>query len=119
MRDLTARAIVGCPVETAMTVIGGCWKLTLIQALIDSNVPLRYSELRDKAGEISDRTLTRSLRELESDGIVVRTAYAEVPPRVEYELTDIGRSLAPIISAIQTWGDEWLHSYSKLSSPLI
>lgn len=118
MRELTARAIAGCPVEIAMTVIGGCWKLTLVQALIKSNSSLRYSELRQEAGDISDRTLTRQLRELEADGIVIRTVYAEVPPRVDYELTEIGRSLGPLITAIQGWGDEWLRA-KTLEQPVL
>lgn len=104
MRSLTVRAMEGCPLKTAMILICDCWKVTLIQALLDANSSLRYSELRDAAGEISDRTHTRQLRELTDDGLVIREVYPEVPPRVEYALTPTARRLEPIFAEHQTWG---------------
>lgn len=104
MRNRTVRAMEGCPFKTAMMLICGCWKVTLIQALLDANRPLRYSELRDAAGEVSDRTLTRQLRELADDGLVICEVYPEVPPRVEYALTPTARRLEPIIAEHQAWG---------------
>lgn len=69
----------GCPLKTAMILICDCWKVTLIQALLDANSSLRYSELRDAAGEVSDRTHTRQLRELTDDGLVICEVYPEFP----------------------------------------
>jgi DNA-binding HxlR family transcriptional regulator len=95
---------VGCPVEAAMDLIGGKWKSVILYHLLRDGT-LRFSELRRRLTGITQRMLTRQLRELEEDGLVRRTAYAEVPPRVEYDLTDVGQSLEPVIAALKAWGD--------------
>lgn len=92
----------GCDVEATLCVIGGRWKPILICRLM--NGPKRFSELCRLAPNATERMITLQLRELEADGIISRRVFAEVPPRVEYEVTDLGRSLQPIIAAMQLWG---------------
>ncbi len=92
-----------CPVETTLAVIGGKWKAVLV-CHMSRGGPQRFAELRRKTTGISDRVLTRQLRELEADGIIVRAVFAEVPPRVEYSLTDYGRTLEPVTEAMCHWG---------------
>lgn len=92
-----------CAVETTISVIGGKWKPILLFHMLDGTP--RYSELQRRVPRATDRMLTRSLRELEADGLVSRTVHAEVPVRVEYALTDRGRSLVPILEAMSDWGE--------------
>lgn len=97
-----------CPVEITLSIIGGKWKGVLIYHLLDGKK--RFNELKRLMTNITHRMLTLQLRELEKNGIVKRTVYAEVPPKVEYELTDFGMSIEPIISAIYKWGTEYQSS---------
>jgi DNA-binding HxlR family transcriptional regulator len=92
-----------CPVEVTLAVIGGKWKAVLVFYLNRGGAQ-RFAELRRKASGISERVLTRQLRELEADGIVRREVFAEVPARVEYSLTEYGRSLGPVTEAMCQWG---------------
>ena len=92
-----------CPLHYAMSVIGGKWKVQIVCALTNAGA-LRYNALRAKLDGISNTVLATSLRELEADGLVVRTVYAEVPPRVEYALSPLGESMKPIIKSMETWG---------------
>ena len=94
-----------CPVETTLNIIGGKWKGVILYHLLSGKK--RFNELRRKLPNITQRMLTLQLRELESDGIVKRTVYAEVPPRVEYELTDLGKSMENIIMEILYWGKNY------------
>lgn len=98
-----ARSEKHCAVETTIAVIGGKWKPILLFHLLSG--ALRYSALQRRVPRATDRMLTRSLRELEADGLVSRTIDAEVPVRVEYALTDRGRSLVPILQAMSDWGE--------------
>ncbi|WP_225743325.1 helix-turn-helix domain-containing protein [Marinilactibacillus sp. Marseille-P9653] len=92
--------------DLALSVVGGRWKISLIWALL--NQPsLRLSELQKTFPDINQRMLIRQLRELEEDQIIYRTIYPVVPPKVDYTLTDIGRSLEPVVSAICSWGDNY------------
>ena len=102
---------VACPVEATLELIGGKWKGIVLYYLLDGR--LRFSELNRKIGCVTQRMLTKQLRELEADGLVNRIVYAEVPPRVEYELTNEGCSLKPIISALKDWGEA--HALKLLS----
>lgn len=94
-----------CPVATTVSVIGNKWKLLIIRNLLER--PWRFNELRKDLEGISQKVLTDNLRSMESDGIVTRTVYPEVPPRVEYALSALGLTLKPILSAMEVWGDEY------------
>lgn len=93
-----------CPVEVAVAMIGGKWKPVLLYHLMTG--AKRYSELQRLVSKASDRMLTRSLRELESDHLVHRRVFAEVPVRVEYSLTEDGKTLFPILAAMSKWGTQ-------------
>ena len=96
-----------CPVETTLSLIGGKYKALILWHL--SAGTLRFSQLQ-KAVTATPRMLTLQLRELENDGLISRTVYPEVPPRVEYAMTDLGRSLMPILTAMRNWGTDYLRS---------
>lgn len=97
-----------CPVATTVQLIGNKWKLLILRNLLVR--PWRFNELRKSLDGISQKVLTESLRSMESDGIIVRTVYAEVPPRVEYSLSELGETLRPILDAMQAWGQEYKDS---------
>lgn len=90
-----------CPVRSVLDIIGGKWKLEIIFHLFQQT--RRFNELQRLLGAITAQMLTAQLRGLEADGLLVRTVYAEVPPRVEYALTDLGRSLEPVLQAMCAW----------------
>lgn len=92
----------GCPVEAALELIDGKWKGVILHQLGQGS--LRFNELSRRLGQITQRMLTKQLRELEEDGLVTRTIHAQVPPRVDYALSTEGRSLAPVIEALRLWG---------------
>lgn len=96
----------GCPVEAALELIGGKWKGVILYHLLSETI--RFNELRRLMPGITQRMLTKQLRELEADQLILRTVYPEVPPRVEYSMTEYGLTLAPIITALQKWGTEHL-----------
>ena len=93
----------GCPVEATLALIGGKWKGVVLWHLLHDT--LRFSEIRRRVPRVTQRMLTNQLRELEADGLIVRTVYPEVPPKVEYRLSERGQSLAPVILALKTWGE--------------
>jgi DNA-binding HxlR family transcriptional regulator len=95
----------GCPIEVTLDVIGGKWKGMILHRLLDGTA--RFNELRRLIPPITQRMLTLQLRELERDGVIRRTVHAEVPPKVEYELTTFGRSLAPILKQMAEWGEKY------------
>ena len=95
----------GCPVESALAIIGGRWKGVVLYWL--STRKMRFGELRRLLPNCTQRMLTLQLRELEQDGLVKRTVFAEVPPRVEYELTPFGKSLEPILLGLKEWGERY------------
>ena len=94
--------ITGCAVEVTLSVIGGVWKPVILFHLLEGK--LRFNALCQLAPSATPRMMTLQLRELEADGIISRTVFAEVPPRVEYELTPFGRSLEPVLLAMRNWG---------------
>ena len=104
---LTKDELPECPVATTVQLIGNKWKLLIIRNLLDC--PQRFTELKKGVPWISQKVLTDNLRAMESDGIVSREVFAEVPPRVIYSLTDIGQSLLPIIDAMADWGNSYKH----------
>lgn len=93
----------GCAVEATLGLIDGKWKGVVLYHLLDGT--LRFNEIRRKLPSVTPRMLTNQLRELEADGLISRTVFAEVPPRVEYNLTERGRTLRPVILALKDWGD--------------
>ena len=91
-----------CPVATTVLMIGSKWKLLIMRNLLAR--PWRFNELQKSIDGISQKALTEALRSMEADGIVSRTVYPEVPPRVEYALTELGESMRPIIKSMESWG---------------
>ena len=102
-----AKELPACPVETTLTLIGDKWKVLILRDLLTGTK--RFGELKKSVGNISQKVLTAQLRTMESSGLLTRTVYAEVPPRVEYSLTELGLSLGPILGALREWG-EWYKS---------
>jgi len=100
-----------CSVEGALNLIDGKWKIVILYKLLRGT--LRFNELRRQIPAVTQRMLTHQLRELEADGLLIRTVYPEVPPRVEYSLSARGRSLEPVIMALKVWGDANLNLSSS------
>lgn len=96
--------VFNCPMEATLDLIGGKWKGVILFRL--SEQTRRFNELQKLLLRVTPRSLTRQLRELEADGLIHRKVYAEVPPKVEYSLTDKGRTLEPVIKALINWGNE-------------
>jgi DNA-binding HxlR family transcriptional regulator len=96
----------GCPVEGALDLIDGKWKGVVLYHLFEGT--LRFSEIRRRLPNVTQRMLTNQLRELEADGLIIRKIYPQVPPRVEYSLSTSGRTLKPVIKALKAWGDAHL-----------
>ena len=115
MRLPVQRAMQVCPVEVAVSVLGGAWKLTVVKHLAGGT--RRFSELCRLVPLANRKTLTRQLRELEDDGVLVRTVHPEVPPRVEYALTELGRSLMPVVAAMDEWGEHFAHASGLTAVP--
>ena len=91
-----------CPVETTLTLISDKWKVLILRDLMPGTK--RFGELKKSIGSVSQKVLTDSLRSMEADGIITRTVYPEVPPRVEYALSELGESMRPIMKAMEVWG---------------
>ena len=91
--------------ETTLLLIGDKWKVLILRDLMPGTK--RFGELKKSIGSVSQKVLTAQLRDMEESGLLTRTVYAEVPPRVEYSLTDLGRSLAPILDAMRNWGEAY------------
>ena len=94
-----------CPVETTLTLIGDKWKVLILRDLMPGTK--RFGELKRSIGSVSQKVLTAQLRDMEENGLVHREVYAEVPPRVEYSLTELGRSLKPILDSMWSWGEDY------------
>lgn len=106
----TVKELPACPVETTLTLIGDKWKVLILRDLLTGTK--RFGELKKSIGSVSQKVLTAQLRAMEGSGLLTRTVYAEVPPRVEYSLTDLGKSLKPILDAMWDWGEEYKASLS-------
>lgn len=102
---LTKEELPECPVATTVSLIGSKWKLLIMRNLLVR--PWRFNELKKSLDGISQKVLTDSLRSMEEDGIIIRTVYPEVPPRVEYALSEVGESMRPILTAMQEWGTNY------------
>lgn len=115
MRSSVEEAPEYCAIEFAMEVLGGRWKLAILKQLVSGTH--RFGELRRAMPSITQRMLTRQLRELEADGLVTRTVYREVPPRVEYTLTDVGHSLDSLTQQLDKWGRWYRETVRREGSP--
>ena len=102
---LTKEEMPACPVATTVALIGSKWKLLIMRNLLSR--PWRFNEPKKDLEGISQKVLTDSLRSMEADGLLTRTVYPEVPPRVEYTLTELGYSLRPILEAMRVWGEDY------------
>ena len=100
-----SRNLPACPVEVTLMLISDRWKVLILRDLLSGTK--RFGELKKSIGSISQKVLTSNLRSMEEDGLLTRKVYAEVPPRVEYTLTELGESLRPILLAMQQWGLEY------------
>jgi len=104
-----------CPVEACLEIIGGKWKGVILFHLLGGTK--RFNELRRLMPDVTQRMLTRQLRELEADQIIVRTIYQEIPPKVEYSLTEFGETLEPILKMLQKWGMQYFEKITALRQP--
>lgn len=105
---LTKEELPECPVATTVSLIGSKWKILIIRNLLER--PWRFNELKKDLAGISQKVLTDSLRSMEEDGLITRTVYPEVPPRVEYALSELGESLKPILDSMVAWGNAYKQS---------
>ncbi len=101
----TDKVLPACPVETTLTLIGDKWKVLILRDLLPGRK--RFGELKKSIGNVSQKVLTAQLRDMENSGLINRTVYPEVPPRVEYSLTELGQSLKPILDALRAWGEDY------------
>ena len=107
---MTKEEMPACPVATTVALIGSKWKILIIRNLLMR--PWRFNELRRDLEGVSQKVLTDSLRAMEEDGIIIRTVFPEVPPRVEYSLSELGESMRPVMDALAAWGTEYKKSRS-------
>ena len=105
----TKASLSTCPVETTLTLIGDKWKVLILRDLMPGTK--RFGELKKSVGSVSQKVLTAQLRAMEEKGLVQRKVYAEVPPHVEYSLTELGRSLKPILDSMWVWGEDYKRKY--------
>ena len=105
METEALKELPACPVETTLTLISDKWKVLILRDLMSGTK--RFGELRKSIGHVTRKVLTAQLRQMEESGLLTRKVYAEVPPRVEYTLTELGYSLKPILDAMRTWGEEY------------
>ena len=102
---MEAKALPACPVETTLTLISDKWKVLIIRDLLSGTK--RFGELKKSIGSVSQKVLTSQLRQMEESGLLIRTVFPEVPPRVEYTLTELGHSLEPVLDAMWNLGEEY------------
>lgn len=108
MKNIKKEDLPACPVETTLSLIGDKWKVLILRDLMPGTK--RFGELKKSIGSVSQKVLTAQLRDMEANGLISRKVYAEVPPRVEYSLTDLGKSLKPILDAMKNWGEDYKKS---------
>lgn len=100
---MDTKVLPACPVETTLTLIGDKWKVLILRDLLSGTK--RFGELKKSIGTVSQKVLTAQLRQMEKSGLLIRTVYPEVPPHVEYSLTELGCSLEPVLDAMRDWGE--------------
>ena len=109
--DTTKTKLPACPVETTLTLISDKWKVLILRDLLTGTK--RFGELKKSIGNVTQKVLTAQLRQMEENELITRTVYPEVPPRVEYTLTELGYSLKPILDAMWTWGEKYKKRINK------
>lgn len=114
MENTQEKTLPACPVETTLTLIGDKWKVLILRDLMAGTK--RFGELKKSIGSVSQKVLTAQLRDMEQNGLVNRKVYAEVPPRVEYSLTGLGKSLKPILDAMWVWGEGYQEQHRQAES---
>lgn len=107
-----AKELPACPVETTLTLIGDKWKVLILRDLLPGTK--RFGELQKSIGHVSQKVLTAQLRQMEASGLLTRTVFPEVPPHVEYTLTDLGYSLKPVLDALWNWGENYKAQNEKI-----
>lgn len=112
-----ARELPACPVETTLTLIGDKWKVLILRDLLPGTK--RFGELKKSIGNVTQKVLTAQLRQMEESGLLTRTVFAEVPPHVEYTLTELGYSLKPILDAMWAWGKEYQAKNDAFSERMV
>lgn len=113
MREKTLKEYESCPFHLAMNTLEGKWKFAILYVLLNRGT-LRFKELERAIPDISTRMLVKELKHLEAKKVIIRKAYATVPPTVEYSLSDIGKSLSPVIDSISNWGKKYAEAISVL-----
>ena len=114
MPSLSLEELPACPVETTLSLIGNKWQVLILRDL-SLNGTMRFKELQRSIGTVSQKVLTSNLRAMEESGIVHREVFAEVPPRVEYSLTEAGASLKPVLDAMWAWGENYKKTLQRVS----
>lgn len=109
---MTEQRIPACPVEATLRLIGDRWKILILRDLLTGTK--RFGELKKSVGDISQKVLTANLRTMEENGLLTRKVYAQVPPRVDYTLTETGYSLQPVLDAMMDWGNEYKQGIQSL-----
>ena len=112
MPSLALDDLPACPVETTLTLIRSKWQVLIVRDLL-ANGTMRFKELQRSLGKVSQKVLTDNLRAMEDYGLVHREVFAEVPPRVEYSLTELGQSLKPVLDAMRVWGERYKERLRK------
>ena len=115
MAASTLESLPACPVETTLLLIGNKWQVLILRDL-NLHGTMRFKELQRSIGKISQKVLTSNLRAMEASGIVRREVFAEVPPRVEYSLTELGSTLQPVLDAMWAWGESYQERLRKVGS---
>lgn len=113
---MESKTLPACPVEITLTIIGNKWKVLIIRDLLLGTK--RFGELKKSLDGISHKVLTAQLRQMEKDGLLIRTIYPEVPPHVEYTLTELGHSLQPVLDALRLWGESYWTAQISSSNAL-
>lgn len=109
--ETASRPLPACPVETTLMLISNKWKVLILRDLM--NGTMRFGQLKKSIGSVTQKVLTAQLRDMEANGLLTRTVYAEVPPRVEYTLTELGYSLKPVMDAMWDWGVDYQHKHKN------
>lgn len=110
-KQIIKKPLPECPIETTLTLIGNKWTILILRDLLPGTK--RFSELKKSVGSISQKVLTAQLRKMEENGLLTRTVYPEIPPKVTYTLTELGQSLQMVLDVMKIWGEQFQENYDK------